>query len=60
MGKKLCLINVDFKDVYDPKTIYKAGQKEVFTDERIAEIRTVNPDFVTIMAVVEEPEKEEK
>ena len=57
MGKKLCLINVDFRDVYNPKEIYKAGDKETFTDERIAEIKAVNPDFVTVIGVVEDEEE---
>lgn len=55
MGKKLVLVNVDFKDVYTGK-LHKAGGREEMTDMRIAEIKAVNPDFVTVIGAVEEDE----
>lgn len=55
MGKKLVLVNVDFKDVYTGK-LHKAGDREEMTDMRIAEIKAVNPDFVTVIGAVEEDE----
>ena len=58
---KIVVINYDFRDVYTGK-IHKAGSRENMTDERIAEIKTVNPDFVTVIGVVkdEEPETPKK
>lgn len=58
---KIVVINYDFRDVYTGK-IHKAGNRENMTDERIAEIKTVNPDFVTVIGVVkdEEPETPKK
>lgn len=55
MGKKLVLVNVDFKDVYTGK-LHKAGDREEMTDMRIAEVKAVNPDFVTVVGSVEEEE----
>ena len=59
MGKKLVLVNVDFKDVYTDE-LYAAGDKEVMTDERIAEIKAVNPDFVTVIGTAEDVAEAEK
>ena len=56
MGKKLVLINEAFKDVYTKK-MHTPGETEEMTDERIAEIKAVNPDFVTVIGVVEEEEE---
>ena len=56
MGKKLVLINVDFIDVYDNKKVHRAGDREEMTDMRIAEIKAVNPDFVTVIGAAEEDE----
>ena len=53
MGKKIVLINEALKDVYTKK-IHTAGDTKEMTDERIAEIKAVNPDFVTVIGVVEE------
>ncbi|MBQ8254943.1 MAG: hypothetical protein IJY94_05505 [Clostridia bacterium] len=55
--KKLVLINHDFKDAYTGK-IHKAGKKVEMTDERIAEVKGVNPDFVTVIGIVSEAEEE--
>ena len=55
MSKKIVLINEKFKDVYNPKKIYKPGTTEEMTVERITEIKSVNPNFVTIIGEVEEP-----
>ncbi len=51
--KKLVLINYDFKDAYSGK-LYKAGDKVEMTDERIAEVKGVNPEFVTVIGIIEE------
>jgi len=52
--KKIVLINVDFKDVYTGK-LHRAGETAEMTDGRIAEIKAVSPDFVTVIGEVEEP-----
>lgn len=53
--KKLVLINVDFKDAYTGK-MHRAGEKVEMTDERITEVKSVNPEFVTVIGIVEEVE----
>ena len=53
MGKKLVLVNVDFKDVYTGK-LHKAGDREEMTDERVMEVKAINPDFVTVIGAAEE------
>ena len=58
MSKKVALINVDFIDVYT-KEKYEAGDTEVFTDERISEIKAVNSDFITVIGAVEEEKAED-
>ena len=55
MGKKIVLVNVDFKDVYTGK-LHKAGDREHMTDERVMEVKAINPDFVTVVGAVEEDE----
>ena len=60
MIKKKVLVNEPFKDVYNPKKIYKPGDTAEMTAERVAEIKAVNPNFVTVIGEVEVPEKEPK
>lgn len=50
---KIVLVNFDFKDVYTGK-MHTAGSKVEMTDERIAEVRSVNPEFVSVIGVAEE------
>lgn len=54
--KKLVLVNYDFRDAYTGK-LRKAGDKVEMTDERIAEVKGVNPDFVSVIGIVEEEEQ---
>ena len=49
---KIVLVNFDFKDVYTGK-LHTAGSKVEMTDERIAEVRSVNPEFVSVIGVAE-------
>lgn len=49
---KIVLVNIDFKDVYTGK-LHTAGSKVEMTDERIAEVRSVNPEFVSVIGVAE-------
>ena len=51
---KIVLINVDFIDAYTGE-IRKAGSKAKMTSERIAEIKAVNPEFVSVIGIVDEP-----
>ena len=51
--KKLVLINVDFKDAYTGK-IHRAGERVEMTDERITEVKSINPEFVSVIGIVEE------
>ena len=55
---KYVLINHDFRDVYTGE-IHRAGNKEEMTDERIAEIKAVNPEFVSVIGLVPETPVEE-
>lgn len=56
---KKVLFNVSFKDRYTGKLI-KAGTTAEMTEERIAEIKEVNPNFVSVIGNVEpEPEQGE-
>lgn len=43
------LVNVEFKDKYTRKK-YEAGKKYDMTNERIAEVKEVNPDFITVIS----------
>lgn len=52
--KKIVLVNVDFRDVYTGE-LHKAGSKCEMTDARIAEVKAVNPEFVSVIGTVEEP-----
>lgn len=52
---KKVLINADFKDRYTGE-MHKAGKTEEMSEERIAEIKEVNPNFISVVGNVEEPE----
>lgn len=54
--KKIVLVNVDFRDVYTGE-LHKAGTKCEMTDARIAEVKAVNPEFVSVIGAVAEPEQ---
>lgn len=50
---KKVVVNVEFIDRYTKKKV-KAGSKLKLTEERIAEINSVNPHFITVIGNVEE------
>ncbi len=50
---KKVLINVEFKDRYTGKK-HIPGKTEKMTEARIAEIKEVNPHFVTVVGEVED------
>lgn len=54
--KRIVLINVDFRDVYTGE-LHMAGDKVEMTEARIAEVKAVNPEFVSVIGTVEEPEQ---
>lgn len=53
---KKVIINVDFIDAHTGK-VRKAGSKAQMTNERVEEIRAVNPDLITVYGSVEEPQQ---
>lgn len=55
--KKIVLVNVDFIDAYTGKR-HKAGDRVEMTDERIAEVKAVIPEGVSVVGKVEEPATE--
>ena len=50
---KKVLINVSFKDRYTGKTRV-AGKTAEMSEERVAEIKEVNPNFITVIGNVED------
>ena len=55
--RKIVLINVDFRDAYTGE-IRRAGDRAIMDDGRIAEVRAINPEFVSVIGMVEEPVEE--
>ena len=51
---KIVLVNVDFIDVYTGE-MHRAGDKVHMTEARIAEVKAVNPEFVSVIGSVEDP-----
>lgn len=51
--KKIVLVNIDFIDAYTGK-LHTSGSRVEMTAERIAEVKAVNPEFVSIVGNVEE------
>lgn len=56
---KKVMINIDFIDAETGK-VRKAGTKVNLAEERVAEIRAVNPDLITVIGTVEKPQAPEK
>lgn len=53
--KKIVLVNVDFRDVYTGE-MHMAGSKCEMTEARVAEVKAVNPEFVSVIGTVAEQE----
>lgn len=49
---KKVLVNVEFKDRYTGEK-YVAGKTYEMTDERIKEVKEVNPNFIDVIGTVE-------
>ena len=56
--KKIVMVNVDFIDAYTGK-LHKAGDRLEMTDERIAEVKAVIPEGVSVCGKVEESAAQE-
>ncbi len=58
---KTVLINVPFRDVYTGE-MYTAGKTYPMSEERVKEVKEVNPNFVTVVgnATVEEVPTDEE
>ena len=50
---KKVLINVEFRDVYTGE-VYTPGKTYPMTEERVKEIKEVNPNFVTVVGNAKE------
>lgn len=56
---KKVVVNVPFIDRYTCE-LHKADGKSIeMTEERVAEVKEVNPNFITVVGNVEEPKKPE-
>lgn len=54
---KKVVVNVPFFDRYTGE-LHKADGKPIeMTEERVAEVKEVNPNFITVVGNVEEPKK---
>lgn len=53
---KKVMINIDFNDAHTGKR-HKAGTKEKMSEERVAEIRAVNPELITVIGSADEPKQ---
>lgn len=53
---KRVLVNTGFKDRYSGK-MYGAGKIIKMDEERIAEVKEVNPNLITVLGNVEEDKK---
>lgn len=56
---KKVVVNVPFIDRYTGKLLKADGKPIEMTEERIAEIKEVNPNFISVVGNVEEPKKPE-
>lgn len=56
---KKVVVNVPFIDRYTGKLLKADGKPVEMTEERIAEIKEVNPNFISVVGNVEEPKKPE-
>lgn len=56
---KKVLINIDFKDRYNGKT-HIAGHTEDMSEERISEIKEVNPHFITVIGNADDGKKSDE
>lgn len=62
---KQVLVNVTFRDRYNSTVVYEAGKTYPMSEERIKEVKEVNPNFITVVgnaavtAPVEEVPEEE-
>ena len=55
---KKVLINTDFRDRYTGK-IHKAGKTEEMSESRVAEVKEVNPELITVIGDIPEVKQDE-
>ena len=55
---RIVLVNIDFRDRHTGK-IHKAGSTAKMSDDRITEVKSVNPEFITVIGTITEDETEE-
>ncbi len=48
---RIVLVNTDFRDRHTGE-IHKSGSTVEMSDDRIAEVKSVNPDFITVIGTV--------
>lgn len=56
---KNVLVNVSFRDTYTNE-VREAGKTYPMTEERVKEIKEVNPNFVTVVGNIEEESSDSK
>lgn len=54
---KKVIVNVPFIDRYTGETHKADGKPIEMTEERVAEVKEVNPNFITVIGNAEEPKK---
>ena len=54
---KTVLVNVPFRDKYTGE-VYEAGKTYPMSAERVAEVKEVNPNFVTVVGNAPDPVEE--
>ena len=54
---KKVLINTDFRDRYTGK-IHKAGKTEEMSESRVAEVKEVNPELITVIGDIPDEKQE--
>lgn len=59
MMKKV-VVNIPFKDRHTGKVLEPDGKVLEMTEDRVKEIKEVNPDFITVVGNVEEKADDKK
>ena len=57
---KKVVVNVPFIDRYTGKLLKADGKPIEMTEERVAEVKEVNPNFITVIGNVEKPNQSDE
>lgn len=57
---KKVVVNVPFIDRYTGKLLKADGKPIKMTEERVTEVKEVNPNFITVVGNVEEPKESDE